>query len=74
MATGGLVSNQIEYEFGFEYYHASTMWKCVNFALTLSTVRLYAQTTNPCESIFKIKFWPITANPISAISAFLLEK
>lgn len=41
---------------------------------TLSTVRLYAHTMNPCESMFKIKFCPITARPISAMSAFLWMK
>lgn len=38
---------------------------------TFSTVRLYAHTTKPFESMFKIKFWPMTARPIKAMSAFL---
>lgn len=49
-------------------------WLSKKFRLTLSTVRLYAQTLNPFESMLRIRFWPITANPIKAISALLIEE
>lgn len=42
--------------------------------LTLSTVRLKAHTTKPFESMLRMRFWPITANPIKAISAFLIGR
>src|SRR5437899_5249563 len=37
---------------------------------TFETVRLKATTVKPWSFMFKIKFWPITASPIRAISAF----
>ena len=37
--------------------------------VTFSVVRLYAQTTKPWSFIFRMRFWPITANPMSPISA-----
>src|ERR1035438_5207938 len=36
---------------------------------TFETVRLKAATVNPWSFMFKIRFWPITASPITAISA-----
>lgn len=40
---------------------------------TLATVLLKAHTTNPLLSIFRIKFCPITANPMTAMSALALQ-
>lgn len=54
------------------YYNFAHFAKIIR--LTLSTVRLYAQTLKPLESMLRIRFWPITANPINAISAFLLKR
>src|ERR1035438_3732969 len=36
---------------------------------TFETVRLKAATVNPWSFMFKIRFWPITASPMTAISA-----
>ena len=36
---------------------------------TLETVRLKATTVNPWSFMLRIRFWPITASPITAISA-----
>src|SRR6266404_3583225 len=36
---------------------------------TFETVRLKATTVNPWSFMFKIRFWPITARPIRAMSA-----
>src|SRR5208283_3339874 len=36
---------------------------------TFETVRLKAATVKPWSFMFKIRFWPITASPITAISA-----
>src|ERR1700733_4452430 len=37
---------------------------------TLATVRLKATTVKPWSFMFKMRFWPITASPMSAMSAF----
>ena len=36
---------------------------------TFSTVRLKATTVKPWSFMFKMRFWPMTARPINAMSA-----
>ena len=37
---------------------------------TFETVRLKATTVKPWSFMFKMRFWPMTASPITAMSAF----
>ena len=41
---------------------------------TLDTVRLYTATVNPWSFMFRTRFWPMTARPISPMSAVLMVR